>query len=152
MHDVSFLALLVSSIKGPLDILPKYKVYEDSWKRPQILSEERWNGYSYLINRESFWTKLCQKRGTFTPKRWPTPLDWRVHFCRFSVQIPGKELYFELNYSKKGVLFPPKVGLPPLMEGSPFADSLYKLFKRGLFWTNYRQKRGHTFSRNTWYM
>jgi hypothetical protein len=48
----------------------------------------------------------------------------------------------ELNYAKKGVFLPPKAGLPPLIDGSLFVDFLYKLLKRGLFWNDYRQKRG----------
>jgi hypothetical protein len=44
-----------------------------------------------------------------------------------------KEDHFELNYAKKGVLLPPKGGLPPLIGGSLFAAFLYKFWKRESF-------------------
>jgi hypothetical protein len=47
-----------------------------------------------------------------------------------SFRASQKGYPFELNYAKKGVLLPPKAGLPPLIEGSLFANFLYELRKR----------------------
>jgi hypothetical protein len=41
-----------------------------------------------------------------------------------------REVHFELNCAKKGVLLPPKGDLPPLIDGSLFAVFLYKLQKK----------------------
>jgi hypothetical protein len=109
-----------SLFRSLLGILPKFKICENSRNIHQIFSEERWNGYSPSPKRGPFWTKLCQKRGTFTPKRWPTPLDWRVPFCRFSVQISEKEGNFELNYAKKGGAFASKRWPTSLDRRVPF--------------------------------
>jgi hypothetical protein len=44
-----------------------------------------------------------------------------------------KEVRFELNCAKKGVLLPPKGDLPPLMEGYLFPLLCANFLKRGSF-------------------
>jgi hypothetical protein len=48
-----------------------------------------------------------------------------------NIQTSQNNVHFELNYAKKGALYPPKAGLPPLIGGSPFALFLYELSKKG---------------------
>jgi hypothetical protein len=48
-----------------------------------------------------------------------------------SIRASQGIVYFELNYAKKGVLYPPKAGLPPLIGGSWIALFLYKFLKKG---------------------
>jgi hypothetical protein len=45
--------------------------------------------------------------------------------------LPFSRAHFVLNCAKKGVLLPPKAGLPPLIGGALFVDFLYELRKRG---------------------
>jgi hypothetical protein len=47
------------------------------------------------------------------------------------IQTFYNNVHFELNYAKKGALYPPKADLPPLIEGSLFAPFLYELSKKG---------------------
>jgi hypothetical protein len=49
-----------------------------------------------------------------------------------NIQVSQGIVYFELNYAKKGVLYPPKAGLPPLIGGSRSALFLYKSLKKAL--------------------
>jgi hypothetical protein len=100
------MGVVLAKQKQDLSILPKYGTWVNLGGRCQILSEERWNGSLPLLNKGSFRTKLCRKRGTFTHKSRATPFDWRIPCCILSVRIPQKGAYFELSYAKKGVFTP----------------------------------------------
>jgi hypothetical protein len=43
-----------------------------------------------------------------------------------------REVHFEPNCARKGVFFPPKAGLPPLIGGSPITLFLYEFLKNVL--------------------
>jgi hypothetical protein len=45
--------------------------------------------------------------------------------------LPFSRDHFVPNYAKKGVLLPPKAGLPPLIVGALFVDFLYELRRKG---------------------
>jgi hypothetical protein len=125
------MGVVLAKQKQDLSVLSKYGTWVNLGGRCQILSEERWNGILPFLNKGSFRTKLCQKRGTFTPKSRATPLDWRVPFCLRPVQIPQKGAYFELNYAKKGGTFTPKSRATPLIDGPRLVYFLYEFLKKG---------------------
>jgi hypothetical protein len=54
-----------------------------------------------------------------------------------------KEVHFELNYAKKGVFYPPKAGLPPLIGGSSVVPFLYEFLKKGPILNYIVPKKGY---------